>query len=451
MEDRIRPVQQSPILHLPEDLTYEIFLACYRDNPRNFAGIASSVCSWWRHIALSIPALWSTIHFDKSLQDQQVIRRLEGQLNRARTAPLDIHIFGSAIHHSPTEGMSKVCRLIFPFITTWRSLVIRRDVRKTALRALLDRLKNSSAPTLEELVIEPVPAMSALNIDINAERELIVSRSNIPRLRSLRLSRCIYDWSLDIFDDLLDLEIHNDRLARMSPSELVAIVQNLIVRSPRLRRLVLTDGCPVPLLVRPDRPPPLPQQETLFHGAIEYLRIPLCRGEVTDAILHTVIMPTLEDMGIESGTSYFILPFSFSTLAYFNPLPNLRHIRIHGLGGSSGLTPHESAALPLALQAMSGLESLKFFLIDLTGSETWLPDLLVWLPRLTSLTFDRCKGLLDSAIREMVERCSHPESLDLVLFSTVQTERPSRGSQKVAMKELILFLTSRLEKYSPFL
>ncbi|KAG8900457.1 hypothetical protein FRC01_010132, partial [Tulasnella sp. 417] len=261
----------SPILNLPDELTYDIFLTCHRDNPRNFPAVASAVCSHWRNIALSIPALWSTIHFDKSLQNGQDMKRFKKQVKRAQTAPLDIFISGAAVPDPVTDSISKVCQVIIPSITTWRSLVIGRDVKKGALQSLLDRLKNTSAPTLENLAIQPVPESFQWDIEPSAEWKLEVFRNDMPRLQSLQLSRCRFDWNLDVFHGIMDLEIHDHRFSRMGPNEVIKVAQNIIVRSPQLSRLVLTDSWRHTLPLRAVRSPPPRLQETFCSLSSGYL------------------------------------------------------------------------------------------------------------------------------------------------------------------------------------
>ncbi|KIO32012.1 hypothetical protein M407DRAFT_216525 [Tulasnella calospora MUT 4182] len=436
-----RPPQNSPILDLPDDVTYNIFLACRHDDPQNLQAIALAVCSQWRDTALSFPTLWSTINLDESLQNQQVVRKIETQLKRAQMTRLDIHIFESAIHQPETRSMLQITKLIFPSVQRWRSLVIERSVPDAALQVLFDSLAKASAPQLEKLAIEPGPFK--WHSEMETEWKFQASSSSLPNLRCLHLSRCTFDWNADIFNNLVKLEVRGHSLLKMDRDELVTLIRDLIVRSPRLRSLVIPGNFWRNQTIHPDRSPPTHPQEIITHNTIQCLRIPLY-GEVADALLHSVKMPSLEQ--VTADTVYYILPFSFPTLAHVNPLPNLRLIRISGYENFRAPSAQESAALPLALRAMCSLELLEFQNLDLTGNTYWLPDLLVWLPRLKGLMLDSCPGLLDSAIKEMVQRCSSPKRLTLMLSSTVEFDGKSREAWKDSMKELYVFLSSRLKE-----
>ncbi|KAG9044454.1 hypothetical protein FS837_008127 [Tulasnella sp. UAMH 9824] len=444
MQETLRSTPTSPILSLSDDLTYYIFLDCHHTDRLSFAAIASAVCSQWRRIALSTPALWSTIIFEESLKNNQVARKMETRLERAQTAPLEIHIYGSAIDKPEDQSMSRIAELIYPSAQTWRSLVVHPNVPHLALQVLFDRLTNASAPQLEKLSIQP--GLLLWHSELGVKWNFKAFGNGTPRLQSLRLSRCRFDWSSSIFNDLIELEVQDPRLLKMDRAQLIAIVRDLIIRSPRLRRLVVTGDFSHDLAAASDRPPPAPLQEILLHSALEYLRIPLCRGEVLDALLHSVKMPSLETLTGER--SYYVLPFMFSTLAYVNALPSLRFIQIHGQRYPSTVSPQESAALQFALRTMPRLEEIEFRDLDLSRSESWLPDLLVWLPRLRFLEFNYCRGLLDWAVKEMVQCCSNSKSLRLALFSKVEFPGKPIDLHDESMNELNMFLRSQLEMFS---
>ncbi|KAG8914338.1 hypothetical protein FRC01_004117 [Tulasnella sp. 417] len=413
MQGIVRPAQNSLILYLPDELTYDIFLTCHDDDRRSFPWIASTVCSQWRCIALSTPVLWSEINFDRSLHNQQVARNIETQLKRAQMAPLDIHIFQSALHETETESMLQIAELISPSAQRWRSLVIEETVQSQTLQILFDRLTTASVPQLENLVIPRGSGSTSV-----PGWEFRAFSNGAPRLQFLHLSKCRVDWNSDIFSNLVELEVHDASFLSMDRDPLFTLAWSLLVRSPRLRSLTLADSAGAERHLRNTRTrsPPSPPLETFIHSAIECLVIDVEWGEVTDALLHSVKMPGLQQVSPNRfGAFYYTHPFSFPTLAHFNPLPNLRVIRILGYRHGFVPTPEENAALPLALQVMRNLGVLEFQSLDLTRSDSWLPNLLVWLPRLTYLEFSYCRGLRDSAIREMVQCGSNSKRLTLAL------------------------------------
>ncbi|KAJ6487231.1 hypothetical protein C8R47DRAFT_933336, partial [Mycena vitilis] len=58
----------DPMSRLPLEISSKIFIRCLPDSPRCDAGAAPMVflntCHLWSTIALSTPALWTTIHSD---------------------------------------------------------------------------------------------------------------------------------------------------------------------------------------------------------------------------------------------------------------------------------------------------------------------------------------------------------------------------------------------------
>ncbi|KAG8952235.1 hypothetical protein FRC04_004942 [Tulasnella sp. 424] len=438
MHPAVRTSQQSPILNLPDDLTYLIFLTCHHDDPERFSTVILRVCSQWRQTALAIPELWSTINFDKNLKEWQVVERIQLQLERAQLAPLHIHIFEPAIHKPAVKNMLKICQLILPLIQRWGSLTIQKDIPHRTLRLLFDRLANTSAPWLERLTIQN--RVRWWDPDVDKKWKFKAFGGGMPSLRYLQLSRCTFDWNSHMFDNLIDLEIHDPRTLTMNQEKVIYLVRDILIRSPRLRCLVITGDFRQAFTLMRSRARPPPLRETITHSAIKRINVPLCTGRVTDALLELVKMPELEELTREP--SYYILPFSFHTLARVNPLSNIRCIRIDGFADLYTLSPQESAALPLALQAMHLLEELVLRTLDLSPSDSWLPNLLTWLPRLKYLKLLACIGLSAPTIREMLDRGRNLKRLTLALYSKVKTEGELIHSRDSPLHEFTSILRS---------
>ncbi|KAJ7286568.1 hypothetical protein C8J57DRAFT_1708825 [Mycena rebaudengoi] len=87
----------SPIRSLPSDILDEIFSwsVPVRLPESDFVGgpwILTHVCARWRNVAISLPALWSTIH----LLDVRIpLNILTTQLERSRPCPLTIDLFAN--------------------------------------------------------------------------------------------------------------------------------------------------------------------------------------------------------------------------------------------------------------------------------------------------------------------------------------------------------------------
>ncbi|KAG8952236.1 hypothetical protein FRC04_004943 [Tulasnella sp. 424] len=315
MQPFVRANQKSPILDLPHDLTYLIFFSCHRDNPQNFSTTIPRGCKQWRKAALAISELWSTINFDKNLKNKQVAEKIQLQLERAQLAPLHIHIFESAIHKPAIKNILKICQLMFPLVQQWGSLSIHGNVPHKALRLLFDRLTNTSVLRLENLAIENNMVM--WHQDMAVKWRFKAFGSGMPSLRYFQLSVYRPDRNSHTFDNLIELEIQDPQLLTMKEDKLTTIVRDILIHSPRLRRLVITGPFTPKSWPAINRSRPPPTRDTIAHSAIKCINIvPHREGAVTDALLHLVEMPELEEL--TSDPSYYILPSSFHTLAHVN-------------------------------------------------------------------------------------------------------------------------------------
>ncbi|KAG9019203.1 hypothetical protein FRB90_005278 [Tulasnella sp. 427] len=367
-----------------------------------------------------MPKLWTTIIFHRGLDEQGFQEQIITRLERASTSPIDICISAGAVHMPAIKNMRKICRLILPLIDRWRSLVIDKNVPHKAVRMLLDRLGTSPAQNLEELVIEPSMFFWWEEKKLKWRFKGLKNGRTFPALRYLKLSRCRFDWNSITFDGVIDLQIQDARLDERDASKITSLVRVIMSRAPHLRRLAVSASFSHRLFTDSARPSPDAVREILHHYALQELRISVCESLVTDALLHSVIMPSLENLNAEPA--YNVLPHSFYTLAYINPLRNLDSIRLHGCRDRPTLTPQERDALPIALQSMERLRRLEFRRLNLTESETWLPRLLQWLKALKDLTFDCCQGLRASALQEMIQH-GRTNQLDyLQIFGSIELD-----------------------------
>ncbi|KAJ7157392.1 hypothetical protein C8R46DRAFT_860111, partial [Mycena filopes] len=82
----------SPVRRVPPELLCEIFSLTVQndgDAPKQPPWYLGQVCGLWRHSALSLPSLWSSITIPSvSFGDSGRVSLLEAQLLRSADAPL---------------------------------------------------------------------------------------------------------------------------------------------------------------------------------------------------------------------------------------------------------------------------------------------------------------------------------------------------------------------------
>ncbi|KAJ7693882.1 hypothetical protein B0H17DRAFT_1058552 [Mycena rosella] len=144
-----------PVLTLPPEISSEIFLHCIPSTRRlDVVNIDEAplllmrACSAWREIAVSTPALWSTldINFAKNLPPHHSSEIVDTWLSRARLCPLSVTII------SPWFGISD----LVPFLES-----LRRHpggMRSLELNLILEDYKRMakhrmSFPLLQNLTI----------------------------------------------------------------------------------------------------------------------------------------------------------------------------------------------------------------------------------------------------------------------------------------------------------
>ncbi|KAF7985029.1 hypothetical protein HWV62_8851 [Athelia sp. TMB] len=177
---------------LPPELLRDIFL--YTASSRSWALDAapnpvSQVCHYWRLLALSIPAIWSHIHFG------QFKWALE-QLKRSGIHPLAVMV--------PQNRLHSISLPIITSILTQGHRLQHVSVFANTEAHMVEVVEalRSPAPNAETLILKVV---------FNATGRFVLPNDILGtdriRLRRLRLRGCCVDWSVFDFHRLVDLRI----------------------------------------------------------------------------------------------------------------------------------------------------------------------------------------------------------------------------------------------------
>lgn len=171
-----------PIGRLSNDVLVEIFGLLRGGRPNGIPALvqASHVISRWRALALSTPALWSTIDI-RSTNSHSTYRQELNQEYIARSGAclLDIYVYIGA-----GQTTNPIMELLVPQINRWRHLYIESKYEDAVL-TIIKRLQRLSAPCLKSLQIE-------LDID-NEQQEVLWLGGNhtfsggVPALSSIEL------------------------------------------------------------------------------------------------------------------------------------------------------------------------------------------------------------------------------------------------------------------------
>ncbi|KAG9019202.1 hypothetical protein FRB90_005277 [Tulasnella sp. 427] len=427
MQRSSTPAHFSHILVLPEDLIYHIFLICSDQEPERFPVIAQLVCKLWNNLALSYTSLWSAVIFDRSPLDLEVARKTNERLKRAQAALLDIHIFESAVHQSAVNKMTAICHLIEPLVERWRSLTIHGNVSERALKLLFERVKTSSAPYLQSFAIDNGYSIGW---------KLPMFRGGMPNLKTLHVSRCKFTWKPGTFANLTELAVDDPRLPKRGLSQVISLIRDILLHCSRLRVLIMCGDSP--------NDPPIARRSTLVrerqqlkHLTIEHLEICLFQGAVTDALLHSVQMPSLRHLH-QKDNHYYISGFSFHVLSAFNPLSNLVNAYIDGsMKGQA-----ERSALPLALRSMKNLRELAFRKLDFNQDAEWFSDLLTWLPKLHTLNLFSCPRIPDSSLRDMAKKANETSLEHIPLIAGIRVASKSGVEEESVPGQIFIFSRS---------
>ncbi|KAK7062141.1 F-box domain-containing protein [Favolaschia claudopus] len=177
-----------PILTLPPEITAEIFLHCLYDEPEDtiISDVAplllTRVCSAWREIAISTPALWQifAVELDSPQELPNLSQIAQLWLKRAKKCPLSIRICGELVANDTFHIFIKVLRRHSQDIQSLELHLDSEDIE--TMDSLLPH--GLDLALLESLVIN-VPFDED---DDPAESTALAMFQNSPVLRIVRLS-----------------------------------------------------------------------------------------------------------------------------------------------------------------------------------------------------------------------------------------------------------------------
>ncbi|KAJ7729188.1 hypothetical protein B0H16DRAFT_1697270 [Mycena metata] len=165
----------SPIRRVPPELISEIFnRVCGGEPGKRLPWYLGHISRSWRHTALSLAHLWSSITVELHLSKTDVLlASIEEQLRRAAHVPLDVHF-----PDVRTDMDAPLLNLILRHSSRWGSLYLNRRRRLSHDTAVLDWLRPIEGH-LEQLVRLEVPHYWITIPDIF---------STAPRLREVMLT-----------------------------------------------------------------------------------------------------------------------------------------------------------------------------------------------------------------------------------------------------------------------
>ncbi|KAF8597672.1 hypothetical protein BDV93DRAFT_366866 [Ceratobasidium sp. AG-I] len=248
--------QFAPVNKLPPEIFDEIFTMATTKCVRSWYTEAStcvclpdtisSVCSYWRKLALNTSSLWTHIDFFEGSNLYQFRRRSAILLERSRGAPIHLHIFDPVNHdYTPNHNrMSGLLQSLAPYMScahfldidlryslslasvygTWlgegvigstKGLSIRRSLRKPLLRPGIELWKNSAEFLL------PLRTLHLENIAIDwkssAYHGLVDLRLNFPGHRRNEVSQSRFAEILASSPQLHILKLSNVHIVRRLP------------------------------------------------------------------------------------------------------------------------------------------------------------------------------------------------------------------------------------------
>ncbi|KAF8597756.1 hypothetical protein BDV93DRAFT_527161 [Ceratobasidium sp. AG-I] len=210
------PLATSPAYLIPPEILTRIFhlvvdrrettlpLARAMDRGRDTVERVSSVCSYWRHVALETKHLWSAVYLTRHSSIEQVQRWLE----RSGNAPLSVM---SDVHGPAPWPFVPVLRPYASHFTTLNLSCSEIDNIHTILNCWLDFGTPGSVTELSiQFTRDSSPSLSFAEVErLFGPSTILGERLDefLRQIRMLRLKDIWLDWDSVAFEGLVELRI----------------------------------------------------------------------------------------------------------------------------------------------------------------------------------------------------------------------------------------------------
>ncbi|KAF5355486.1 hypothetical protein D9758_006350 [Tetrapyrgos nigripes] len=311
----------APMRSLPEDVLREVFYFCWCSPSaedfvsETFSAISgdhalirgpgiglSQVCTFWRALALSTPALWSRFSFDMAFLTEGVESEILSHLERSTGYPLSFQILDTLYHNSgPTtprrsdEQKTVMLRLltrIFAESSRWKRVCLSLAWTELDFAMLLDSLRTADAsssyfPLLESLQLF---YFSAIIVPPDERQRFLATFQTATGLRAISLPQSL--------DDLLKLPYSQLQNLVLSNVSVLEDVFRLLHFCPNLTKCFL--GIPQsPFAVfSSESPVTLPHLQSLTISSTSLLTSLL-------AIFSRLVSPELSSLTVQSHTKEY--------------------------------------------------------------------------------------------------------------------------------------------------
>ncbi|PCH40076.1 hypothetical protein WOLCODRAFT_131199 [Wolfiporia cocos MD-104 SS10] len=219
------------------------------DGEPEFEVLVSRVCRHWREVALSTPALWTTIDFS----GDSPFERAREYLQRSKNAPLDISVditldFDDEPEEEEEDDLSKILPLIMPHVGHWRAIELAVSEYPLMHAALIEMGNCPAAPMLEVLQLYHYEDDDDVDYDsfkpaAMRHQDFVLFHGNAPRLTHVALWGVHLDWDASHFlSGLIDFELaYHTRDVRPSFAQFARILRE----SPDIDTLTVCRSGPV--------------------------------------------------------------------------------------------------------------------------------------------------------------------------------------------------------------
>ncbi|KAJ6578130.1 hypothetical protein B0H19DRAFT_576156 [Mycena capillaripes] len=183
------PREVSHIALIPPEILSEIFIFCHNQKvenpqePHNIPVYLTQICSFWRHLALNTPDLWSSVSLYFSggwaPSTRAIMKFADAWLARGRPRKLALHIDMLSMDDSDDVSLGKapIGRLIAARARGWQKISFTGCSDKMT-QEIIAILAGTSFPSLEEIELESWASIWDTRFD---------ALRTLPRLNCVRL------------------------------------------------------------------------------------------------------------------------------------------------------------------------------------------------------------------------------------------------------------------------